>query len=245
LEEANRALQERNQDLDDFAHTVSHDIKEPLRGIQTYCWTLAEDHGAQLPDSVRTPLERIHQLAERLHGMIDAVLEYSRLGRRTFARTLDLNDLLQEARDMLYMTLQQRGCTVCIPRPLPHVECDPTMTAEIFKNLLSNASKYNDKEEKTIEVGWAASADGQGVKIFVRDNGIGIDPLQHEHVFRVFHRLRQGGDPGEGAGAGLAIVKKLVERQGGRVWVESTPGEGSTFWFTLGSAAYTPDGGVQ
>jgi PAS domain S-box-containing protein len=230
----NSTLQERNVELDDFAHTVAHDLKEPLRGIQTYCWTLAEDIGEQLPEEARLALRRIETLAKRMHVMIESVLEYSRLGRQTQTETADLNDLVQTAVDMLHATLLERGCEVRIPRPFPRAECDPVATTESLKNLISNASKYNDKAEKWIEVGWEGAGD-EALTLYVRDNGIGIPDSQRKDIFRIFHRLHRTGDYGEGAGAGLAIVKKLVERQGGRVWLESTPGEGSTFRFTLGA----------
>ena len=100
-------------------------------------------------------------------------------------------------------------------------------------NLISNASKYNDKADKRIEIGWE-EAPSRPLTLYVRDNGIGIEEAERNAVFRIFSRSQRGREFGEGAGAGLAIVKKLVERQGGRVWVESTPGQGSTFRFTLG-----------
>lgn len=234
IEETNRALQQRNEELDDFAHTVSHDLKEPLRGIQTYCWTLAEDLGGQLPEQAQAGLDRMQTLAKRMHAMIDSVLEYSRSGRQTRTVKIDLNDAVQEAVDMLHMSLRERSCEVRIPRPFPEAECDPVAITESLKNLISNASKYNDKPEKWVEVGWEPA--GGGLTLYVRDNGIGIAEAQRKDVFRIFHRLHTKGDYGEGAGAGLAIVKKLVERQGGRIWVESAPGEGSTFRFTLGAA---------
>ncbi|MCB9384087.1 MAG: PAS domain S-box protein [Bryobacterales bacterium] len=233
LDAVNRALEERNAELDDFAHTVSHDLKEPLRGIQTYCWTLVEDLGEQLGEEAQTRLSRIQTLAKRMDAMIDSVLEYSRSGRQNRKKKVDLNDTVQEALDMLSVSLRERGCAVDVPRPFPEAECDPVAVVESLKNLISNASKYNDKADKRIEIGWE-EAPSRPLTLYVRDNGIGIEEAERNAVFRIFSRSQRGREFGEGTGAGLAIVKKLVERQGGRVWVESTPGKGSTFRFTLG-----------
>ncbi|MEZ5392592.1 MAG: PAS domain S-box protein [Bryobacterales bacterium] len=233
LDAANRALEERNGELDDFAHTVSHDLKEPLRGIQTYCWTLVEDMGEPLGEEARSRLSRIQGLAKRMDAMIDSVLKYSRSSRQSHRQRVNLNDAVQEALDMLAMTLRERGCDVQIPRPFPEAECDPVAVVESLKNLISNASKYNDKTDKRIEIGWEQPED-KPLTVYVRDNGIGIEEADHNGVFRIFHRAQRGAEFGEGAGAGLAIVKKLIENQGGQVWVESTPGKGSTFRFTLG-----------
>ena len=234
LEISNQTLLHRNEELDDFAHTVSHDLKEPLRGIQTYCWTLEEDYGDRLPEEAHSALTRIRTLSERMHRMVESLLQYSRLGRQTETRSTDLNQLVQEAVDTLHATLYERGCDVRIPRPFPSADCDPVATIESLKNLVSNASKYNDKAEKWVEIGWEPGR-GDELTLYVRDNGIGIDDAEESSIFRIFHRTHRGGEFGEGAGAGLAIVRKLIERQGGRVWVESTLGEGTTFRFTLGT----------
>ena len=233
IENQNRALEKRIAELDDFAHTVSHDLKEPLRGIQMYSSALIEDFGETIPEEARATLNRIQALAKRMHNMVHSVLEYSRLGRETSFCKADLNEIVQEAVDTLHATIQERRCEVRIPRPFPEVECDPVAITESLKNLISNASKYNDKPERWVELGWDRG-EGEALTLYVRDNGIGINEKQRQDIFRIFHRLHREGAYGEGAGAGLAIVKKLVERQGGRIWVESTPNEGSTFRFTLG-----------
>jgi light-regulated signal transduction histidine kinase (bacteriophytochrome) len=126
-----------------------------------------------------------------------------------------------------------------VPQPLPVVSCDALATGEIFTNLISNALKYNNKAEKWVEIGWLPApepADGTPAgpaTLFVRDNGIGIEEKHHENVFKIFKRLHGRDQYGGGTGAGLTIVKKMVERQGGRIWLESTPGAGTTFFFTL------------
>ena len=180
-------------------------------------------------------IKRVENLAKRMYRMVESVLQYSRLGMQTQPREADLEELVQESLDMLHSTLQERGCSVERPERFPTVCCDPTATTEILKNLISNASKYNDKPEKRVEIGWRSGEIAGAVRLFVRDNGIGIDPAQLQNVFRIFFRLHREGDYGQGAGAGLAIVKKLAERQGGRVWVESVLGQGSTFWLELGT----------
>jgi light-regulated signal transduction histidine kinase (bacteriophytochrome) len=127
--------------------------------------------------------------------------------------------------------ISQSGAQVDIAHPLPSLQCDPIRTAAVFENLITNAIKYNDRAEKRVSVG---CREGPTPTLFVRDNGIGI-PAEHQAaVFTIFRRLHDRDDYGGGTGAGLTIARKHVERHGGRLWLESTPGQGSTFYFTLG-----------
>jgi light-regulated signal transduction histidine kinase (bacteriophytochrome) len=167
--------------------------------------------------------------------LIDSLLHFSRLGRADLAiAQVDLNALLDEVVDSLGITLRQHGVEIRIPRPLPEVRCDRVRVQELFLNLISNAMKYNDKPRKWIEIGTVdGSANGAVPVFYVRDNGIGIQARHFDAIFRIFKRLHGRDTFGGGAGVGLTIVKKIVERHDGRVWVESTFGEGTTISFTL------------
>ncbi len=246
--EQNEALIRSNRELDDFAYVVSHDLKEPLRGIRSYAGFLLEDHGESLDQEGRKMLEALPRLAGRLEGLLDSLLHYSRVGRTELAvGPTDLQRLVEEVVDSIHVSLEHAGVEIRIPEPLPSVTGDPVRIAEVFRNLLTNAMKYNDKEEKWIEIGsqLVSGEESEGdsepeLAFYVRDNGIGIREKHIDSVFRIFKRLHRRDAFGGGTGAGLTIVKKLVERHGGRIWVESCFGEGTTFYFTLAGSDQIP-----
>ena len=153
---------------------------------------------------------------------------YSRVGRANLAiQETNLDEVVKEVRESLEIVLEERGVELRVPAPLPTLRCDKVRVAEVFRNLISNAMKYNDKPVKWIEVGYEAQA------FYVSDNGIGIREKHLDAIFRIFKRLHARDQYGGGTGAGLSIVKKIVERHGGRIWIESKFGEGSRFNFTL------------
>jgi signal transduction histidine kinase len=231
LETANLELQQSNRDLDDFAYIASHDLKEPLRGIHNYSMFLLEDYGDRLDEDGRAKLETLMRLTRRMEVLIDSLLEFSRLGRADLAiDDVDLNATVAEVVDALAIHLEAERAEVRVPRPLPTVRCDRVRVGEIFHNLIVNAVKYNESERKQVEIGWL---DEQPPVFYVRDNGIGIQEKHFESIFRIFKRLHAREKFGGGTGAGLTIVKKIIERHSGRIWVESTPGDGTTFYFTL------------
>lgn len=232
LSEANAELRQSNRDLDDFAYIASHDLKEPLRGIHNYSMFLLEDYGDKLDADGKAKLETLMRLTRRMEVLIDSLLQFSRLGRVDLAiDDVDLNEILAEVLDNLDINLKEEKVEVAVPRPLPTVRCDRVRVGEIFHNLIVNGVKYNDKPRKRIEVGYL---DDDPPVFYVRDNGIGIPEKHHDAIFRIFKRLHARDKFGGGTGAGLTIVKKIVERHNGRIWVESEPGEGTTFHFTLG-----------
>ena len=248
LQHRNTELLRSNQELDEFAYIVSHDLKEPLRGIHNYSNFLIEDYGDKLDQDGRAKLETLKDLAQRMYALIDSLLEFSRVGRVDLAiRETDLNEVLAEVLDSLRITLDEQGVQIRIPRSLPTVRCDRVRIAEVFRNLISNAIKYNNKSEKWIEIGWhsqpgtqsgeildSSSSPPSMVTVFtVRDNGIGIQEKHFESIFRIFKRLHARDKFGGGTGVGLTIVKKIIERHDGRIWIESTYGTGTTFAFTL------------
>lgn len=234
LEVANTELQQSNRDLDDFAYIASHDLKEPLRGIHNYSMFLLEDYGDKLDADGKAKLETLMRLTRRMEVLIDSLLQFSRLGRVDLAvDDVDLNHTLAEVLDSLDINLKAEGVDIRVPRPLPTVPCDRVRVGEIFHNLIVNAVKYNDKEHKVVEIGYEDPNGLEPAVFYVKDNGIGIPEKHFDSIFRIFKRLHGREKFGGGTGAGLTIVKKIIERHNGRIWVESTPGEGTAFCFTL------------
>ncbi|CAN1210598.1 ATP-binding protein [Tumidithrix helvetica PCC 7403] len=236
LASINLELERSNKELDAFAYIASHDLKEPLRGIHNYATFLLEDYEDILKADGAEKLHTLVRLTKRMESLIESLLKFSRLGRQELQmRQIDLNQLLDDTSELFQMNPQWVGCTIRIPRPLPLVWGDRVLVGEIFTNLISNGFKYNDSHEKYAEIGWLdlSDPDNKMVTLYVRDNGIGIRDRHLESVFRIFKRLHAQGKYGGGTGAGLTIVKKIVERHGGSIRVESTYGKGTTFWFTL------------
>jgi PAS domain S-box-containing protein len=231
LRESNVELSRSNQELDDFAYIASHDLKEPLRGIHNYSTFLIEDYGERLDAEGHAKLETLKRLSQRMETLINALLEFSRVGRLELQKKpVDLNQVMHDVKDSLHVSLEETRTEVRIPRPLPVIEGDRVRVGEVFYNLVTNAMKYNDKPERWIEVGWK---DGAPPVFYVRDNGIGIREKHQESIWRIFKRLHAREAFGGGTGAGLTIVKKIIERHGGRIWLESAYGEGTTFYFTF------------
>ena len=238
LEETVGELTQSNQELDDFAYVASHDLKEPLRGIHNYATFLMEDYGELLDEEGCRKLEVLPRLSQRLELLIDSLLHFSRVGRLDLAlRETDLDTVLDEVLETLHITVDEGSIEIRRPGPLPALVCDGVRVGELLRNLITNAARYNDKAERWIEVGVQGPPDppafGAPRVFYVRDNGIGIPVRHQEAVFRIFKRLHGKGPFAGGTGAGLTIVKKIVERHGGRVWLESTEGQGTTFYFTL------------
>jgi chemotaxis family two-component system sensor kinase Cph1 len=227
----NAVLARSNSELDSFAFIASHDLKEPLRGIHNYAHFLQEDYADKLDDEGREKLAILGRLTTRMDALIDTLLAYSRVGRLELNREpCDLNIVLKDVLEDLQFRLAQSGAAVRIPRPLPTLTCDRIQVGEIFSNLISNAAKYNDKSDKWIEIGYQ---EGPTTVLYIKDNGIGIRERHFETVFRIFKRLHGRDEYSGGTGAGLTIARKIAERHGGRLWLESTPGEGTVFYFTL------------
>ncbi len=254
LTKINIDLERSNSELDAFAYIASHDLKEPLRGIHNYSNFLIEDYGEILDQDGVAKLQTLVRLTQRMEDLIDSLLHFSRLGRIELSLQMtDLNSLLKHVIEVLNISQNAPQLEIRIPRPLPSIRCDRVQVSEVFTNLLSNAIKYNDKPEKWVEIGFLeaiainqmpagstseleAEVEGQpqaAIIFYVRDNGIGIREKHQEAIFRIFKRLHGPGKYGGGTGAGLTIAKKIVERHGGKIWVESTFGVGSTFYFTF------------
>jgi PAS domain S-box-containing protein len=235
-------LTRSNQELDDFAYIASHDLKEPLRGIHNYATFLQEDYADKVDDDGREKLATLRRLTQRMDGLLDALLEFSRVGRGEFAaKDVPMGDVLEETLESIRITLKEGNFDVRIPRPLPTVRGDGVLLGEVIRNLVTNAMKYNDKPAKWIEIGyvapgedgWPAAFERRGVAMYVRDNGIGIADKHHESVFRMFKRLHERDAFGGGTGVGLTIVKKIIERHAGHISLDSATGIGTTFYFSL------------
>jgi light-regulated signal transduction histidine kinase (bacteriophytochrome) len=237
LRRMNEELERKNTDLDSFAYIASHDLTEPLRGIHNYATFLMEDIGEKIDVDSRRKLETVETLSRRMQEMLEALLHFSRVGRRPLLRNeADLGEVVQEAMELIAQRLEESGAILTVETPLPRVRCDAVLLREVFSNLVMNSIKYNTSSEKRISIGVLPERDPTGrIVCFVRDNGIGIPPKHLKNVFLIFRRLHVRDEYGGGFGAGLAVVKSIVERHGGRVWVESQLGEGATFFFTLES----------
>lgn len=242
LERYTQDLERSNKELDDFAYIASHDLKEPLRGIHNHSCFLLEDNQSKLdPDSV-SRLNRLIHLSKRMEKLVNDLLYFSRLGRQALAvQETDLNEVIVDIKDTTETFLEERRAKIVLPARLPTLVCDKPRVAELFRNLITNAAKYNDQSERLIEVGFLpnkAMPDGtvmEGV-LYVKDNGRGIAPEFHTEIFRIFRRLQSNAPGEEGTGVGLTFVKKIVERHGGKIWLESQVGAGTTFYFTLKGA---------
>lgn len=225
-------LQAANEELRNFAYVVSHDLKAPLRGIGSLADWLASDYADKLDAQGREYLALMKNRASRMDALIDGILEYSRVGRvKETQVAVDLNALVA---DTVQMLAPPPEVSVIVEGTLPTVLGERTRMQQLFQNLVSNAIKHRDKPEGRIVI---ASADaGDFWQLSVADNGPGIDPRHHERVFQLFQVLTPR-DQKESTGVGLALAKRIVELYGGRVWIDSRSGEGSTFFFTLPKAA--------
>ncbi len=253
--DTNHNMARSNEELDTFAYVASHDLKEPLHGIHQYANQLLGDP-ALVGDENRGKLDRMVRLTVRMDGLLDALLHFSRVGGADAApQTVDLNQTVAQALEMVGFRTGL-GHSVQLPRPLPTASCNDTQCRQIFVNLLSNAFKYSDKPQKRIEIGYIDPAEihprpgcpqgsASNTIFYVADNGVGIHAKHFKQIFKLFKRLHGMSDYGGGAGAGLAIVDKLVGQHGGKVWVDSLPGEGATFYFTLPGKAASTNGGAH
>jgi chemotaxis methyl-accepting protein methylase/signal transduction histidine kinase len=223
-------LARSNTDLEQFAYVVSHDLQEPLRMITGFLGMLGKRLGDRLDDKSQEYVHFVTEGAQRMQAMIKDLLEFSRLGREDAKRTaVDLGDPLSQALGSLRGSIEQSQAKVTYD-PLPTLTGDPSQLVRLFQNLIGNALKFRRKQPPEIHI--EASPSQEGWRISVRDNGIGIDLKSAERVFQVFQRLHTR-EKYEGTGIGLAICKRIVEQHGGRIWLESEVGKGTTFYFTL------------
>jgi PAS domain S-box-containing protein len=227
-----RELEARNAELERFAYTVSHDLKAPLITIRGFLGFVEQEARAGDWDRLAADMTRIVEATDKMRRLLDELLELSRIGRMMNpSEAVPFAVIVQEALNLAQGRLEASGARIEIQPALPVVHGDRVRLVEVVQNLVDNACKFmGDQAEPKISIGQRGTdRDGKPI-LFVSDNGLGIDPQYHEQVFGLFNKL----DPrSEGTGIGLALVKRIVEVHGGRIWVESEPGQGSTFYFTV------------
>ncbi|BCY07980.1 ATP-binding protein [Actinoplanes sp. L3-i22] len=226
LAAVNIELTRSNVDLNAFAHAAAHDLKEPLRGIANYATFIAEDTAGRLDELTERRLASIQRLAGRMDELLNALLYYSRLGRTELHRErIDLRAAVDRALEVAGPRLAEQDVLVELAGDPEPLSADPVLFDEILVNLLVNAAKYAREDgPRRVVIG------SEGPALFVRDNGIGMPDHLREQAFELFRRLHPGAD---GSGAGLAIVRRIVERHGGQVWAAESPGGGTTMWATF------------
>jgi len=229
LREKTESLEESNRRLEEFNHVVNHELKGPARRIEAFAQILLEEYQDKLDEEGRDSLLVIKNQALKMTRLIDDLLTLASIGvKEEPLEEVQVETVLHEALEGLDYLL--KGVDLRVEDSFPTVLANRTRMEELFANLISNAVKYNDKAKKRVEIGWEEE-DGC-YKFYVRDNGIGIEPQYWDKIFELFEVLNPNGDY-ESTGAGLSICKRIVEEYGGKIWVESEPGRGSTFYFTI------------
>lgn len=231
VEQRTSELREANHELEAFSYSVSHDLRAPLRHMDGFSLILQQEYGAQLPDEARHYLDRVRSATNHMSSLVEDLLQLSRLGRQSpqLCRVA-LRSLVEEAKAETLSATGDRAIEWRIGK-LPEAEVDASLFRQVWVNLLSNAIKFSRNQSKAvIEIG-SREEEGETI-VFVRDNGAGFDPRYADKLFGVFQRLHRQ-DEFEGTGVGLATVQRIIRKHGGRVWAESQPGQGATFYFTV------------
>jgi PAS domain S-box-containing protein len=228
---ANSALRRANADLQQFAYSASHDLQEPLRMVAAYSELLQKRFGGQLGETADEYIRYIVQGASQMEALLGALRTYMRVSKteREPDNEVDAEAVLEKALASLEVAIKDSGAAV-IRTALPRVRMFEFQLQQVFQNLIGNAIRYRGSDAPRINV--AAEQRGHEWLFSVQDNGIGIEPQFKEQIFGIFKRLHNSAEY-PGAGMGLAICKRVIERAGGRIWVESEPGSGSTFFFTV------------
>jgi PAS domain S-box-containing protein len=220
-------LEKTNSELDKFAYVVSHDLKAPLRAIGNLTGWIEEDMGDNMPEELRSHFSTIKGRVVRMEGLINGILDYTKAAKKGGELlSFSSDELVRETIDLIG---PPAAAVIHVRENLPVMRAERVKLQQIFLNLIHNAIKYNDKEDVLVEVGFEDA--GTEWKFFVKDNGPGIEPRYHDKIFVIFQTLN-ARDEVESRGVGLAIVKKIIEEEGGRIWVESDKGKGATFFFT-------------
>jgi light-regulated signal transduction histidine kinase (bacteriophytochrome) len=231
--ESERALARSNKELQDFAYVASHDLQEPLRMVVSYLSLLERKYGAILDAKGHEYIHFAVDGGERMRELIDDLLAYSRVDMRGKEFVpVDMTAVTAEMTILLKIPIEENNAEI-VADPLPTVVADPTQMLELMQNLVSNAIKFHGPDRPKIAI---SASQGAGEWTFaVKDNGIGLNMQYADKIFQMFQRLHGRGEY-PGTGIGLALCKRIVERHGGRIWVESEPGRGSVFYFTIPNA---------
>ena len=231
VEQMTRELQEANHELEAFSYSVSHDLRAPLRHMDGFSRILRQEYAADLPEEARHYLDRVRSATTHMSNLVEDLLQFSRLGRHSPQLSrVALRNLLDEARAETLSAAGGRDIEWRIGK-LPEAEVDANLFRQVLVNLLSNAIKFSRNQSKAVIEIASREEDGETI-LFVRDNGAGFDPRHADKLFGVFQRLHRQ-DEFEGTGIGLATVQRIIKKHGGRVWAESQPGQGTTFYFTV------------
>lgn len=246
LTKAQKELRAAQKEMDEYTYVISHDLKEPLRGIEAFSKFLSDGYRDKLDDNGQHYVDTIRNSTLRMQQLIGDLLKFSRLSQQKNPLTpVGLNAMLMHVRVNLQFALDQKKAELHVNR-LPTILCDATAMTEVFHNLISNAIKYNDKPLPVVEVGCVekTNADSGFIEheFYVRDNGVGIKKDYFDKIFVIFQRLQRDE---EGTGIGLTIVRRVVEWHGGRIWLESTEGQGTTFYFTIPKRETTKSGTIM
>ncbi len=234
-------LQESNEDLERFAYVASHDLREPLRAIRSWSEILQDNLGDTLSPDSQKAFGFIKRGADRMSSLVQALLEYSKASRGKFdLKDVNLREPLDLARSNLLKAIEDSHCKIEIEGDFPTLTVAPFSIAQVFQNLIGNAIKYRCKENCQIKISCRQSDADKTWVFCVEDNGIGIEPKHIDRIFEVFKRLHTQEEY-EGNGIGLSITKKVIEKHGGKIWVESEPKKGSKFFFSLPNLVQTKD----
>jgi len=238
LERKNLDLTAANADLEMFAQSISHDLRMPLRHIHAYAALLEESAGRKLTREEVLFMQNIQQASVRMSKLIDALLAFSRIGRASMRmQVIDMDDMVRDTLAQLQPEVLSRHIDWQM-RNLPQVKGDPDLLRQVWVNLLANAVKYTrPRDPALIEVG--SVTDDKEIVFHVKDNGVGFNMQQADRLFSVFHRLHSDAEF-EGTGVGLANVKRIIQRHGGRTWAEARVGEGATIYFSLPADHFEP-----
>lgn len=233
-ERMQKQLKATQKEMDEYTYVISHDLKEPLRGMEAFSKFLLDGYSDRLDDEGRRHLEVIRKSVLRMQQLINDLLHFSRLSQqKPLTQPIGMNTMMMHLRVRLQHALEVKNVDLRVDK-LPTIVCDETAITEVFHNLISNAIKYNDKSRPVIEIGCAEKVNPETqqteYEFFIRDNGVGIKKEYFDKIFQIFQRLQRDE---EGTGIGLTIVRRVVEWHGGRIWVESEEGKGTTFYFTI------------
>lgn len=237
LAEHAKELERINEDLNSFAYIASHDLKEPIRGIYSNILFLEQDFEGQLLPEVARRLGRMSYLCERMEKLTDDLLNYAKLKNKDLViKRIDVDKIIRDIINTINKGANSNKIEFNVPKPLPKVICDEITVAELFRNLIHNAIKYNNSDIKKIELGFNKIVDTDDIPkyaFYVKDNGVGIREEDIDKIFHIFKRLDNTEELVHGSGMGLSFVQRIIDRHGGKIWVESKLGEGSIFHFTL------------
>ncbi len=233
LRAANRDLKVKNSTLEEFAKIAAHDLKEPIRNIHLTADMIKEDHGDDLSEDVSDKLDKISQQSQRLKALVTDLLLYSRFGvEKENIKILSVKDVVEKVKEVIGERIDS-SVKVVVESRIPDIQASEEKISAIFRNLITNAIKYNDNKKKIIVIG-SKPCDVKGkVIIFVKDNGIGIEERHQKRVFDIFKRLHHRDQYGGGTGMGLSIVDNAIKSMDESIWIESELGSGTTFYFTV------------